>query len=82
MSSSDNFNLSPIKLSDYGINTTVVRLIIKYRMKDNDNKHKIWFIMDSNLILPEYFVEFDYIMNTDFKAEYLLVESSIRNFLN
>ena len=45
-------------------------------MKDNDIKHKIWFIMDSNLILPEYFVEFDYIMINNLKAEYLLVESS------
>ena len=51
-------------------------------MKDNDSKHKIWFVMDSNLILPEYFVEFDYLMNTNFKAEYLLVESSIRIFIS
>jgi hypothetical protein len=51
-------------------------------MKDNDIKHKIWFIMDSNLILPEYFVEFDYIMINNLKAEYLLVESSICKYKN
>ena len=31
-------------------------------MKDNETKHKVWFIMDSSLILPEYLVEFEYIL--------------------
>ena len=48
-------------------------------MKDNESKHKVWFIMDSSLILPEYLVEFDYLMNCNFQAEYQLVENSIRN---
>ena len=66
-SASENYGLSPLKLSDYGINTTVVILqYIKYRMKDNESKHKVWFIMDSNLILPEYLIEFDYLMYSNF----------------
>ncbi len=57
-SASENYYKSPIKIQDYGVNTTVVLLlyILKYRVKDNENKHKVWFIMDSNLILPEYLV--------------------------
>ena len=46
-------------------------------MKDNETKHKVWFIMDSSLILPEYLVEFDYLMINTFKSEYQLVEKSI-----
>jgi hypothetical protein len=63
-SASENYNLSPLKMVDYGINTTV------YRMKDNESKHKVWFIMDSSLILPEYLIEFDYLMFSNFQKEY------------
>lgn len=81
-SASENYFQSPIKLQDYGINTTVVYIynsnIIKYRMKDNESKHKVWFIMDSSLILPEYLVEFDYLMSCNFQGEYQLVETQIR----
>ena len=31
-------------------------------MKNNDRKHKIWFVLDESLILPEYIINFDYIM--------------------
>ena len=30
-------------------------------MKNDDPKHKLWFIFDNNLVLPEYLVEFDYV---------------------
>lgn len=29
---------------------------------ENDPKHKLWFVLDNNLVLPEYFAEFEYVM--------------------
>jgi hypothetical protein len=34
--------------------------LTKFRSKDEDSKHKMWFIFDNDIILPEYLVEFDY----------------------
>lgn len=31
---------------------------------ENDPKHKLWFVLDNNLVLPEYFAEFDYVMTS------------------
>lgn len=33
-----------------------------YRVKEKDPKHKMWFILDNNLVLPEYLVEFEYVL--------------------
>lgn len=35
-------------------------------MNDNDEKHKLWFISDNNLVLPEYLIEFQYITKQEF----------------
>ena len=29
---------------------------------NNDNKNKMWFISENSLVLPEYLVDFDYII--------------------
>lgn len=30
-----------------------------------DEKHKLWFIYDNNLVLPEYLIEFNYTMKSE-----------------
>jgi len=32
-----------------------------FRVKESDAKHKLWYVMDNNLVLPEYLVEFAYV---------------------
>ena len=32
------------------------------RTVDAESKHKLWFVMDNNLVIPEYLVEYDYIL--------------------
>ncbi len=32
-----------------------------YRTKENDQKQRMWFVLDNALVLPEYLVEFEYI---------------------
>lgn len=32
------------------------------RTIDTESKHKLWFVMDNNLVIPEYLVEYDYIL--------------------
>jgi hypothetical protein len=34
-----------------------------YRTKENDQRQRMWFVLDNALILPEYLVEFEYITN-------------------
>ena len=34
---------------------------IVYRIKENAANHKMWFVLDNNLVLPEYLVEFEYV---------------------
>lgn len=46
----------PIDNSLYSNETTI------YRTKISEPKHKLWFIIDKNLVLPEYLVEFEYVM--------------------
>ena len=53
-SAKENFDQSPLKGEDYGPFSTV------FRQKDQDSKHKMWFIFDNNIILPEYMIEFNY----------------------
>ena len=35
-----------------------------FRAKENDQKQRLWFVFDNALVLPEYLVEFDYVVNT------------------
>ena len=56
MSQSDLFNKNPIDGKCYQDEYTV------FRVKENDPKHKLWFVMDNNLVLPEYLAEFEYVM--------------------
>ena len=35
-----------------------------FRLKEGDAKHKLWFVLDNSLVLPEYLVEFEYIQNS------------------
>ena len=34
--------------------------LIEFRVKDLDSRHRMWFIFDNQIILPEYLIEFDY----------------------
>jgi hypothetical protein len=34
-----------------------------YRTKENDQKQRMWFVLDNALVLPEYLVEFEYVTN-------------------
>jgi hypothetical protein len=34
-----------------------------FRTKENDQKQRMWFILDNTLVLPEYLVEFEYVTN-------------------
>lgn len=34
-----------------------------FRTKENDQKQRMWFVLDNALVLPEYLVEFEYITN-------------------
>ena len=36
---------------------------------ETDPKHKLWFIMDNNLVLPEYFAEFEYVMQSPLQGK-------------
>jgi len=41
-----------------------------FRTKENDQKQRLWFVFDNALVLPEYLVEFDYVVNkTQLNAE-------------
>ncbi|EGR31925.1 leucine rich repeat protein [Ichthyophthirius multifiliis] len=46
-------------------NTLVQEENAVFRTKENDNKHKLWFVIDNNLVLPEYLVEYNYILKTE-----------------
>ena len=32
-----------------------------FRVKESDPKHKLWFVLDNHLVLPEYLAEFEYV---------------------
>ena len=32
-----------------------------FRTKENDQKQRMWFVLDNALVLPEYLVEFEYV---------------------
>ncbi|KAL4442869.1 hypothetical protein ABPG74_010758 [Tetrahymena malaccensis] len=56
---SDIFKSAPIDSKLFSEENTI------YRVKENDPKHKLWFVIDNNLVLPEYLVEFNYILSNE-----------------
>ena len=32
------------------------------KLGDNNRLHKMWFVMDHNLVIPEYLVEYEYVL--------------------
>lgn len=58
---SDMFQKQPVEASLYQDEYTV------FRVKETDPKHKLWFVMDNNLVLPEYLAEFEYVLKTPYQ---------------
>ena len=54
---SDAFRTSPVEA---GAEESTV-----FRVKESDAKHKLWYVMDNNLVLPEYLVEFAYVQQSE-----------------
>ena len=51
--------------------------------------HKMWFVMDHNLVIPEYLVEYEYILNNenqnrvaDFNDSVALLETNDDEFIS
>ena len=40
-----------------------------FRTKENDSKQRLWYVFDNALVLPEYLVEFDYVVNHKSQAD-------------
>lgn len=40
-----------------------------FRTKENDTRQRLWFVFDNALVLPEYLVEFDYVINKSSSLE-------------
>jgi hypothetical protein len=56
-SPSEIWRYAPIDTRIYNHVSTV------FRTKENDSKQRLWFVFDNALVLPEYLVEFDYVIN-------------------
>jgi hypothetical protein len=59
MSYTELYRKEPIDNKLYPDDCTV------FRLHEKDPKHKLWFVLDNNLVLPEYLVEFEYIMKSE-----------------
>ena len=80
LTAKENYNQSPLKEEDFSAYTTVVIIIfIEFRVKDSESRHRMWFIFDNNLILPEYLIEFDYQLFCNLNNEKILINSQIGN---
>jgi len=56
-----------------------------YRSFGNEEKHKLWFIFDNSLVLPEYLVEFQYSTKYEMNNRMITFGSETicrKNFLN
>ncbi|CAD8156657.1 unnamed protein product [Paramecium octaurelia] len=80
---SEMFQKFPVDGRQYQDEYTVLRVM------ENDQKHKLWFVLDNNLILPEYFAEFEYVMQSplqnkiaDFGSALGVLESEDDDFIN
>lgn len=56
---------------------------------DNSRLHKMWFVMDHNLVIPEYLVEYDYVLGNpnqnrvaDFTDTVALLETNDDEFIS
>ena len=56
-SPSEIWRYAPIDTRVYNHVSTV------FRTKENDTRQRLWFVFDNALVLPEYLVEFDYVIN-------------------
>ncbi|CAD8078760.1 unnamed protein product [Paramecium sonneborni] len=79
---SEMFQKFPVDGKQYQDEYTV------YRVMENDPKHKLWFVLDNNLVLPEYFAEFEYVMQSplqnkiaDFGSALGVLETEEDNFI-
>ena len=57
--------------------------------QENSRLHKMWFVMDNNLVIPEYLVEYDYILKNpnqnrvaDFNDTIALLETNDDEFIS
>ena len=55
LSPTENYYKSPLDPKIYTNETSI------FRLKEGDNKHKLWFVLDGALVQPEFLVEFDYV---------------------
>ena len=46
-----------------------------FRVKETDPKHKLWFVLDNHLVLPEYLAEFEYVSKSK-------VQSKVADFVD
>lgn len=67
----------------------VCRSLEKTSIQDNSRLHKMWFVMDNNLVIPEYLVEYDYILKNpnqnrvaDFNDTIALLETNDDEFIS
>lgn len=60
LSPTENFYQKPLDPKSYTNETSI------FRLKEGDNKHKLWFVLDGALVQPEFLVEFDYVQKMPF----------------
>jgi len=60
LSPTENFFQKPLDPKMYTNETSI------FRLKEGDNKHKLWFVLDGALVQPEFLVEFDYVQKIPF----------------
>jgi hypothetical protein len=59
------------------------------RSLENESREKMWFVMDNNLVIPEYLVEYDYVLDNpnqnkvaDFTDTVALLETKDDEFIS
>ena len=59
------------------------------KVTENNRLHKMWFVMDHNLVIPEYLVEYEYVLNNpnqnriaDFNETVALLETNDDEFIS
>ena len=59
------------------------------RSLENEGRQKMWFVMDNNLVIPEYLVEYDYVLDNpnqnkvaDFNDTVALLQTNDDEFIS
>ena len=52
-----------------------------FRTKENDQKQRMWFVLDNALVLPEYLVEFEYMTTSQPPPTVVKPTSSIEGLI-